>query len=35
MSGTIRTACSYLGLRLGQALIALWGVTTAVFFALR
>jgi peptide/nickel transport system permease protein len=35
VSGTIRTACSYLGLRLGQALIALWGVTTAVFFALR
>ncbi|TJZ99408.1 ABC transporter permease [Actinacidiphila oryziradicis] len=31
----MRTACSYLGLRLGQALIALWGVTTAVFFALR
>jgi peptide/nickel transport system permease protein len=25
----------YLGLRLGQAVIALWGVVTAVFFALR
>lgn len=33
--GTIATAASYLGVRLGQALIALWGVTTAVFFALR
>lgn len=33
--GTLTTAAGYLGTRLGQALIALWGVTTAVFFALR
>jgi peptide/nickel transport system permease protein len=35
IGGTVATAGSYLGIRLGQALIALWGVTTAVFFALR
>ena len=33
--GTTATAARYLGARLGQALIALFGVTTAVFFALR
>ncbi|WP_030899774.1 ABC transporter permease [Streptomyces sp. NRRL F-5126] len=33
--GAVATAAGYLGTRLGQALIALWGVTTAVFFALR
>ncbi len=33
--GTAVTAGSYLATRLGQALIALLGVTTAVFFALR
>lgn len=33
--GTLVTAAGYLGSRIGQALIALWGVTTAVFFALR
>ncbi|MDA5147041.1 ABC transporter permease [Streptomyces sp. AD681] len=33
--GAVANAAGYLGTRLGQALIALWGVTTAVFFALR
>ena len=33
--GALATAAGYLASRLGQALIALWGVTTAVFFALR
>ncbi|MCA1223458.1 ABC transporter permease [Streptomyces sp. 8L] len=33
--GTLTTLAGHLGSRLGQALIALWGVTTAVFFALR
>ncbi|MFI6344374.1 ABC transporter permease [Streptomyces sp. NPDC050560] len=33
--GTLTAAAQYLGVRLGQAVIALWGVTTAVFFALR
>jgi peptide/nickel transport system permease protein len=33
--GTIVTAAAYLGSRLGQAVVAVWGVTTAVFFALR
>ncbi|GAA3732679.1 ABC transporter permease [Streptomyces tremellae] len=33
--GTLTTFAGHIGSRLGQALIALWGVTTAVFFALR
>ncbi|SDP10585.1 peptide/nickel transport system permease protein [Actinacidiphila guanduensis] len=34
-AGAAAAVCRYLGIRLGQALIALFGVTTAVFFALR
>ncbi|MEW2544934.1 ABC transporter permease [Streptomyces sp. NPDC047002] len=33
--GTLTTFAGHIGTRFGQALIALWGVTTAVFFALR